>query len=176
MAVLCEAISVVARRDAIGARFRGGWDAYQSSIPNATHCADDHLSRVGFMIPDDVGQWSDHLIAHGLRMLDHDAFVDFAIVDQLSGPTRRAPWLVFAQMFAGYSMAWIRGEEPRKLSVPEGWTVEQSQSLARGFRTPQEFAGLRYSGRRDEIDVYVDPQTGQELFLGRPSIDDPRKA
>ena len=54
MAVLVEAISVVVRRDAIGARYPGGWRGFLSIVPNSTLCADDDLVRVGFMAPPDV--------------------------------------------------------------------------------------------------------------------------
>ena len=32
MAVLCEAISVVARRDSIDAFYKGGWDTFQNDV------------------------------------------------------------------------------------------------------------------------------------------------
>jgi hypothetical protein len=55
MAVLVEAISVLVRHDAILRRFKGGWSAFCSLIPNAAWCHDDALSRIGFMTPSDVG-------------------------------------------------------------------------------------------------------------------------
>ena len=67
MAVLCEAISVVARRDSIDAFYKGGWDTFQNDVPNATMCTDGELVRVGFMSPDAVGIYIEKLEANGLQ-------------------------------------------------------------------------------------------------------------
>ena len=54
MAVLCEAISVVVRRDAIDKYFKGGWIKFVDDVPNSTMCTDGELVRVGFMTPNSV--------------------------------------------------------------------------------------------------------------------------
>jgi len=65
MAVLCEAISVVIRRDSIDAFYKGGWAAFQNDVPNKAMCTDEELVRVGFMSPDAVGAYIEKLEANG---------------------------------------------------------------------------------------------------------------
>jgi hypothetical protein len=54
MAVLNEGYSVVVRNATIAAKYPGDMAAYQRECPNATFCADDHVSRVGFMVLQDA--------------------------------------------------------------------------------------------------------------------------
>src|SRR5687768_14685298 len=95
MAVLVEALSVIVRRSAINARFRGGWAAFEKIIPNHTGCADDDLARVGFMSAVDVGGFISILTEGGLIFQRDNIAVDFAIVDQLDGPVGSCPWLKY---------------------------------------------------------------------------------
>ena len=53
MAVLCEAISVIVRLDALEAPY-GTFEAFKHDVPNDTLVADGEIVRVGFMTPDDV--------------------------------------------------------------------------------------------------------------------------
>ena len=55
MAVLVEAISVIARRSAIESKYQGGWPTFTSDVPNATLCSDEKIARVGFTSPAAVG-------------------------------------------------------------------------------------------------------------------------
>jgi len=52
--VLVEAVSVIVRRDAIEARFNGGWSAFCRAVPIQTPCYGDDLAGVGFMSPHDA--------------------------------------------------------------------------------------------------------------------------
>ncbi len=54
MAVLVEGISLVVRLEALQEKIPGGWEAFRSSVPNSTLCADGEVARVGFMSPADV--------------------------------------------------------------------------------------------------------------------------
>jgi hypothetical protein len=132
MAVLCEGISVIVRRDAIHDRFDGGWIAFEQLVPNATLCTDGELARVGFMDPGSVQEFIYELESRGLVFdaseirgaaklfgvaetdlgddLDRE---DIAVVDQLRGPTRPCDWLEFGRFQAGdspddkVSMCWL---------------------------------------------------------------------
>jgi hypothetical protein len=50
MAVLCEGISVIVRRDAIDKDFDGGWSGFEALVPNSTLCTDGELARVGLAV------------------------------------------------------------------------------------------------------------------------------
>jgi hypothetical protein len=132
MAVLCEGISVIVRRDSIDSRFNGGWAAFEELVPNATLCTDGELARVGFMDPDSVQDFISELEIGGLvfdgeelrnaaelfgvaedGLGDDLAHEDIAVVDQLRGLTRPCNWLEFGRFPVGenpddkVSMCWL---------------------------------------------------------------------
>lgn len=98
MAVLVEGLSVIVRRDAITARYPGGWPAFLDTAPNDTLCFDDDLACVGFMTPVDVGEYVGQLQSGGLTFLRDRAAVDMAVVDQMEGPTAQIHWLEFTHV------------------------------------------------------------------------------
>ena len=79
MAVLCEAISVVVRRDSIDIYFKGGWVKFQENVPNSTICSDGELVRIGFMDPDSVQKY--------IEFLEGELDVEISIIS--TGPERR---------------------------------------------------------------------------------------
>lgn len=181
MAVLVEAISVVIRRDSIDRRFRGGWDAFIAFVPNATLCYDGELARVGFMAPQDVEHFIDHLVRHGLTFLQGDKAIDIAVVDQQRGPTTPCEWIEFTQLPFGdgrVSTCWLfegrrfgAGIHMRGtpiLVTPPGWEFEGSLSQRFTF-VPAGEAGerLQFLRRDGAVDVYLDLATGREVFIGR---------
>jgi hypothetical protein len=66
MAVLCEALSVVVRRDSTAAYFNGDLEKFLLDVPNATVCYDDGLVRVGFLDSKLVGEFVELLESQGL--------------------------------------------------------------------------------------------------------------
>lgn len=154
MAVLCEAISVVVKRSSIDQYFRGGWNAYQAFIPNATHCTDGELARVGFLSAGEVGLFVDTLIAGGLIFrVPKKAFgifgggrssTDIVVVDQLRGATIECDWIQFTRVEikgVQVSICWLfEGEKVASgihtkglsmdLAVPDGWTPKESASFS----------------------------------------------
>ena len=105
--VIAEALSIVVRRSTLEEKYPGGFEGYRNACPNQTFCADDHLTRVGFQTPGDVAGWRVHLETLGFLIVDGDGFVDFAIVDQRTGPTAPCDWLV-----------WSRGRRPAISRIP----------------------------------------------------------
>jgi hypothetical protein len=108
MSVLCEAISVIIPISVLDTKYPGGMDAYRRACPNATFCADLHLTRVGFMVPDDVRRFVERLLAARLIHLQRRSALDLVVVDQLRGPTTPCEWLMAGRHPAGYSAAWLR--------------------------------------------------------------------
>lgn len=103
MSVLVEAISVIIRRDAINAKYPGDWAAFVQAAPNATLCYDNELARIGFMHPQDVGNFIDRLAQHGLTFLVDNKTQDLAVADQQRGLTTECDWLEFAKLPFGKS-------------------------------------------------------------------------
>jgi len=140
MAVLVEGISVVIRRDAIEAKIKGGWQSFQDIVPNQTLCTDGQLARVGFTSPDDVEKFTQSMESGGLIFQKNGSAKDFSVVDMLTGPTVKTPWLEFlcTSKTREISSCWLY-EGPRdkgsgayfpsqslEVAVPYGWTYEES--------------------------------------------------
>ena len=156
MAVLCEAISVITRRDSIAAYFRGGWEKFLRDVPNATVCYDDELVRVGFLDPKSVEEYVELLESQGL--LFHQprpkmwgflggkrTHTDIVVVDQHRGPTTECSWIEYGSFTLGdgnheVAACWLfEGERVAaglhlkslsfNLATPKNWKPENS----RGF-------------------------------------------
>lgn len=185
MAVLIEAISVVVRRDAIKARYPGGWRGFLAIVPNTTLCFDDELARVGFMTPLDTEAFVWQLEDDGLTFIHNGQAVDIAVVDQLRGPTIPSYWLEFARTSpfgtTGRKVAacWLF-EGPRvavgihlpakamSIATPDGWTYEKSLSANSQFVANEDMQDrLKFLRHEDGNDIYLDLATGKEAFVGR---------
>ena len=55
-----------------------------------------------------------------------------------------------------------------EIVTPEGWEYENSLSSSYGF-VPTEYAdkGLKYLRHENGTDVYLNPVTGEEVYVGR---------
>jgi hypothetical protein len=112
MAVLIEALNVVVPREVLRLRYPGGEEAFYRACPNETVCVDSHLVRVGFMHSDDLGLFCDHLESVHLKPLDnHNRFLDLAVVDQMTGPTRPC---TASQLVTWMDSASRGSEEPNR--------------------------------------------------------------
>jgi len=149
MAVLCEAISVIVRRDSIEEFFLGGWEEFLKIIPNSTMCTDGELVRVGFMEPKYVEEFVHAIVDRGLQFKplmnpldDLRNIDDLAVVDQMTGLTGECSWLEQTRLPIGESkvevlICWLfEGEriasgihmtgKSMDLYTPEGWSPENS--------------------------------------------------
>jgi hypothetical protein len=186
MAVLVEAISVITRRDAIDAKYPGGWAAFVQAAPNSTLCYDSELARIGFMHPQDVERFIVRLTEGGLIFLVDNKAQDLAVADQQRGLMTECDWLEFAKLPFGktggkVSACWFfdgprvasgvhfRGKSI-DLATPPGWEFEESLSHRFGFvPTGQEEGRLKFLRSDDGMDVFLDQQTGKEVFVPRKS-------
>jgi len=184
MSVLVEGISVIVRREAIEKKFQGGIETFKKAVPNNTFCADKHLVRVGFMSPQDVESFVKFLESHHLIFVYQQKPIDMVVVDQLRGPTIVADCLEFSHVRLGDSgnsvaACWLR-ENPlniagitfssynNEFAVPEGWNYENSLSSNFTFspngKMEERLKLLRVD---NNIEVYLDPSTGKEVYIGR---------
>jgi hypothetical protein len=173
MAVLIEAISVVLRRPAIERAFPGGWSHFVDFVPNETLCADGELVRVGFMSPTDVKSFVDALEELGLHYIREGAAVDLVIVDQQRGPAAPCAWLEYGHVSlgeAGNRVAAARdpASSSDTLATPEGWSFSGSLSDKFTFAGSEDLEKkLRFLRTEGGLDVYLNLDTGKEVFLGR---------
>jgi len=111
--------------------------------------------------------------------------VDIAIVDQMRGSTMPSEWLEFAHLSLGetgnkVAACWLF-ERPRiasgiqmpargmSLATPDGWTYEESLSANFKFVENDEMdEKVKFLRHEEGTDVYLDPSTGKEVYVGRP--------
>jgi hypothetical protein len=172
MAVLAEALSVIVRVKTVLEKLDGGIDAFDRLVPNQTMCADNALIRVGFMLPDDVRAFVAKLEAAGLTFeLDGQA-ADMVVADQLHGFTLPCDWAQFGHITLDndpqkrIAACRLVGSKER-LFTPEGWRFEGSMSQTTNLVPNEHVSKLRFLRRENGIDVYLNPLTGKEMFMGR---------
>lgn len=158
MAVLCEAISIIVRVDALTQRFPGGLPEYAKAVPNRTFCCDGSIARAGFMSPADAARWIDLVSGQGLTIGTPQA--DLAVVDQMVGITSPCDWLESASD-GSVRIAWRAGESPDRTYVPEGWSREQHDAITYVDRADHSDALMTSDGR---LVVMKDPESGRPLL------------
>jgi len=173
MAVLVEAISVIARRDRLDELFPGGGEQYINDCPNATACADAHLVRIGFMDPDAARAHVRRMESLGIVHLDEQgAARDIVVIDQLHGPTSPCDWIEAGQVtIDGNSIAVARlvGDDSMQLITPLGWKYEQSLTKSHRFvPQPDVPDAMKFLHEKDGAFVYFDPHTRQRFFTPTP--------
>jgi hypothetical protein len=166
MSVLVEAISVIVPITVLEAKYPGGVAQYERDCPNATYCADEHLTRVGFMAPADTLAFVERLERLGLVHLRDGRAVDIVVVDQLRGPTSVCDWIAAGRHADGYAAAWLAHTVPGWFAHPKGWTVDQSAQMR--FVSNEE-ADERILGlsRDENLETVLDYETGKQLYIGR---------
>ena len=187
MPVLCEALSVVVRRDSIDKHLQGGWQNFIRKIPNSTFCTDGELARVGFMAPDPMIDFIKLLQRNGLQIdqkSDSQSEVreidDIIVVDQIRGPTVECSWIEFGQLPLGenkVSACWLfEGErkgygmhfssKESKFAVPKNWTPDDLT-----FVEPSEInKKLKFLRKEEGLDVFWDLENKKEVFIPSGSI------
>lgn len=173
MAVLIEALSVVAKRSSIDNKYVGGWEAFVAAVPNNTLCYDDQLARVGFMVGKDAEEYVRHLELNGLTHLDQGKPVDIAGVSQVSGLVMECDWLEFGHMELddpGERVAYCfaSGSNTAGIAVPLDWQFEGSMSQRYVFADGNSIKeGFKFLRHEDGVDVYLNLLSGEEVFVGR---------
>jgi hypothetical protein len=151
----------------LNARLAGGVVSYYAMIPNRTFCTDGRLTRVGFMVPDDVKAFVENLQGLGLQLRDESGFLEMAVVDQLSGPTLPCTWLRFDRHPEGFSSVRLADEPSDSgVAVPDGWTSEQSKGLHFVSNEDKDDRLITMSEDQGDV-VFLDTQTGRERYLAR---------
>ena len=176
MAVLVEGISVVIRRAAIESKFPGGWEGFVEDVPNPTLCTDDELARVGFMTPADVKAYVEHLSLFGIQYVEEKKAVDLIVADQLNGFAVDCEWAEFGHVYIGDDPEAHVGacravsSESMQIATPNGWQYEKSLSKSYSFVPNEEVnQKLRFLRHENGMDVYLDLETGKDMYLGRAS-------
>jgi hypothetical protein len=173
MAVLVEGISVVMRIKTIENLYPGGWTAFCSQVPNSTLCYDDEIVRIGFMTPQDVETFIEHLEKNGFVFQIDGKAKDIAVMDQFQGSTMPCDWLEFARLNYGndgktenppiddkggyckISACWLfDGPRDRGAGI-------YFKSMSMGIATP---VGWEYEGSLSQTAIFVPDEELDERF------------
>lgn len=175
MAVLAEALSLVIKVESLLNLSTENQVKFTQNIPNKTFCGDGELIRIDFMNPADVQSYADTLNLLGLVFMEDGRAKDFVVVDQLRGPTTDCSWVDFGEIELGdtgnsIKSCRLKGSSITQVSCPTGWSFENSLSKKTGYidkkKIPTKLKFLRKEGHQD---VYLDKETGKEVFIGRSS-------
>jgi hypothetical protein len=176
MSVLIECFSVVVQRSEIDSSYPGGLAGYEADCPNATFCADEHLVRVGFMAPRDIGGFLLRVLARARLASSPTGRIEdvtmsaasVAVVEQRRGPWHpdKASWLGFARRADGVSLCWLAGEPPGELAAPRGWEPAHSRSYIQ--LTDEQVASSPVEGRAgaDGVTLYCGEAYGRATEPG----------
>jgi hypothetical protein len=169
VSVLCEGLSVIVTRTCLEVSYPGGVDGYERDCPNDTYCADEHLTRIGFMHPNDVGAFLNQLASlTGLTLEERGRWLNAAVVDQFTGPTGACDWLDFSRE-AGITRAWLSHQAPGQLACPLGWRGPNPMRL----HTFAEAEGMVFGTEDLGVQSTIYPETGEVAYTGRtyPTVD-----
>lgn len=174
MAVLIEGLSVVIRCDAVVKSYEGGIEAFVSSVPNSSLCADGYLACVRFLSPVDVGSYIETLKVAGLRHKIETDAIDIVVVDQLKGLCSPCNWAVFGKTDwnndpnCPISVCSAKEANSTAVVVPDGWTYESSLTANHRFVEGNTLPNsLRFIRKEGELDVFQDQNTHQEFYVKR---------
>lgn len=172
MSVLVEAITVIFRNATADQLIQGGVSSIRNNPPNGTFRTDGKVSAVGFMTPEDVGHFVEQLKQVGFRHIERGKIADIAVCDQIRGFPVDCEWLGTDVDGRGVRFCWLLGEEPGEMATQEGWTYEQSLYSNGSFRADDEPVDhLKFLRTENGLNVYLDEQTGKEVYAGRPFAD-----
>lgn len=134
MAVLVEALSLIARIDAVRENYVGGLEAFVADNPGDSLCMDGSLIRVGFLSLAEADVRIHELEARGLQYLQDGLPRDMLLVDQVRGPSAPCDWLEvgIVELAPGRRVmaARLAGSDNDTLVTPKDWRYERSHSAA----------------------------------------------
>lgn len=174
MAVLIEGESVVILKAVLVNNYIDGLDNFLYSIPNETLTDDGELVRVGFMTNDEAVDFA-NVVAGNLTSIDPaDIQNVMAIVEQGRGLEEGVNWLTCDKVALENPdevvlACWLTESEiEQELATPEGWEFAESLSQTGQSFNEEDFkAKFTFVRSEEEVDVYTDNETGEEIFIGR---------
>jgi len=177
MAVLAEALSVVIKVESLLNLSTENQVKFTQNIPNKTFCGDGELIRIGFMSPSDVQSYADSLKSLGLVFMENNTAKDFVVVDQFRGPTTDCSWIDFGEIELGdtgnsIKSCRLKDSSITQVSCPTGWSFENSLSKKTEYFDKEKISTkLKFLRKEGDQDVYLDKETGKEVFVGRTEFE-----
>ena len=166
MAVFCQFISLIIRRDSIDKYFPGGWNRFVLESPSML-ATDEEIVSVSFMSQLDSSAYLDFLKGEGLqfRQSGDREIDDISELDQFMGHREERQWLEFGDRVfneGSYFCSWKKGSLLSTIAMPT-FAIPVLRNL-----TPEDFKE-RFSFVRSEnsLDIYLDTkyENGKNFFL-----------
>ncbi len=168
LSVLVEALTLVVQRLSLEMSYPGGTDAFLNAAlsldtpPRFICSADPQLVNLSFYDPKHVEPAVALLRDHGMIEVEDRKAIDFAYIDQRTGPTMPCDWIEWKQHRDGYTYAWVAGTKPGDMAAPEDWTPERSRDMVRSDIRDED--GRLYRLASEEgVDTYLDLTTGEQI-------------
>jgi len=171
MAVFCEFISVIIRRDSIDKYYPGGWNSFVMFGSGGPMCCDGEIVNIGFMNPLDTSIYLDDLKDKGLQYdqslkgsLTLREIDDVVVLDRFMGHHEKRDWLEFGDReFNGRKefCCWLKGTSIETLAIPLGFFVKR-QIIRRVscFVTPDEFTkNYTFDRTENDLDIYLEVES-----------------
>lgn len=162
MAVPIEGYSVVAQF----ARIQPLLESGSVKIPNSTALSDTHIWKCSFMALDDARkflQGLEKLGLNGSRGPDSDVVLAIEF-DRTVEPY--CEWLKMA-VWEKAVIGWKEGTRPETVTAREGWDPKVGSGLV--FHDPASMHFLEFLRLENNVEVFRNKKTGQEVYIGRTS-------
>ena len=173
MAVFCDFISIIIRRDSIDKYFPGGWTRFVLELPNYSMATDGEVVRVGFMNPTDTLIYLDFLKGEGLqyRQSSTREIDDIADLDRFNGHYEKRQWLDFGDReFKGqsYFCCWKKNSSIDTLAFSSSRNEGGPVPPVMRHLPPEVFnRRLKFLRVENGLDIYLDTKygNGREFYL-----------
>lgn len=162
MAITIEGFTVVALHDRIQHLLENG----ALEAPNATALTDNHLWKCSFMAEVDALKFRKILEDHGLNG-SQGPDSDAVLVSEFDRSVDPYCEWIQTGVWEKAILAWKVGTEPRTVIAREGWDPKVGSGLQ--FHDPTSMKSLQFLRLQDNLEVFLNTETGQEVYIGRTS-------
>ena len=162
MALPIEGFTVLAQKSRIAHLL----DSQAVEVPNSTALADDDLWRCCFMAEADASKFIETLQQFGLNV-SQGPDSDVVLVNEFDSSVHPyCEWLVTAKWEKAV-VAWKAGTNPETIVARDGWDPKIGSGLT--FQDPDSMDHLEFLRLEDQVEVYLNKETGKEVYIGRTS-------
>jgi tetratricopeptide (TPR) repeat protein len=162
MALPIEGFSVVAQLDRIQHLLEK--DAIE--IPNATALSDKHIWKCSFMAHADAQKFVRALDQLGLNT-SQGPDSDVVIATEFDRSVEPYCEWLRTGVWDKAVIAWKEGTHPETVTAREGWDPKVGSGLE--FHDPSSMQFLEFVRLEDNVEVFLNKKTGQEVYIGRTS-------
>ena len=162
MAITIEGFTVVAKLEHLEALL----ERQDISAPNGTALHDEHLWKCSFMAHEDAQRFHEELGKLGLN-ISQGADPDAVIASEFNQEVD--PYCEWLRMgtWEKAVIGWLDGTEPKSVVAKEGWDPKVGSGLV--FHDPSTMQHLEFLRLDDDVEVFLNKKTGEELYIGRTS-------